>query len=243
MKRRKDTLLAVGVLAIILIVAALRHVINGVSVLAIVAIVPSVILHEVSHGYVAHLFGDDTAKKAGRLSLNPLAHIDVIGTLILPALLLLVGLTPFGYAKPVPVDVSRLRNPRNQGLVVALVGPIVNIVIAVVAGVLMRTAIASQIASTPLISQAQIGSGLWVQFLYDLGTINVMLAVFNLIPIPPLDGSAVLERFMPASLWHQYLSIRRFALPVLLFIVLLAPTLIYGLVSPITQLWLNQFIP
>ncbi len=243
MKGRRDTLVAIGVLVVILIVATLRHVINGVSILAIIAIVPSVILHEVSHGYVAYLFGDDTAKKARRLSLNPFAHIDVIGTLILPALLLLVGLTPFGYAKPVPVDVSKLRHPRNQGLIVALVGPAVNIAIAIAAGVLLRAAIASQIASTPLISQAQIGSGLWVQFLFDLGTINVMLAVFNLIPIPPLDGSAVLERFLPAPLWRQYLSIRRFALPVLLFIVLLAPTLIYTIISPVTQLWLNQFIP
>ncbi len=243
MNRRRDTLIAAGVLLVILVVAALRHVINGVSVLAIVAIVPSVILHEVSHGYVAYLFGDDSAKKAGRLSLNPFAHIDIVGTLILPALLLMIGLTPFGYAKPVPVNVAKLRKPRDQGLIVALAGPFVNIVLAIVAGVLMRTAIASQIASTPLIDQAQIGSGLWVQFLFDLGTINVLLAIFNLIPIPPLDGSAILERFLPAGMWRRYLSIRRFALPVLLFIVLLTPTLIYKIISPVTQFWLSQFIP
>jgi Zn-dependent protease len=243
MNRRKDTLVAIGIMMVILVIAALRHVINSVSILAILAIVPSVILHEVSHGYVAYLFGDDTAKRSGRLSLNPFVHIDVIGTLILPALLLLVGLTPFGYAKPVPVDVSKLKNPRNQGLLVALVGPFVNIVIAIVAGLLIHASIASQMASDPLISQSQIGSSLWDQFLFDLGTINVLLAVFNLIPIPPLDGSAILERFLPEALWQQYLSIRRFALPVLLFVVLLSPTLIYKIVSPVTQLWLNHFIP
>ena len=93
-------------------------------------IVPSIILHEISHGWVANFFGDDTAKRAGRLSLNPMVHIDPIGTLIVPALLALGGFGVFGWAKPVPVNTGRLRSPRNQGVLVALAGPFTNAVLA-----------------------------------------------------------------------------------------------------------------
>src|SRR5687767_1414831 len=101
-------------------------------------LVPSVILHEISHGAVALVFGDDTAHKAGRLSLNPIRHIDPFGTIILPAMMVLTTGSAFGYAKPVPVNVRRLRNPRNHGLLVSLVGPAVNIVIALLAAAVLR---------------------------------------------------------------------------------------------------------
>src|SRR3954447_27007803 len=100
---------------------------------------PSIILHEVSHGYVANLFGDDTAKRAGRLTLNPIAHIDPFGTVLLPLLLSLSGVGAFGYAKPVPVNVRKLRDPRQHSLYVSLAGPATNIAIAVVAAILLRT--------------------------------------------------------------------------------------------------------
>ena len=96
------------------------------------AIVPSIILHEVSHGWVANYFGDSTAKDNGRLTLNPLAHVDPFGTVLLPALMVFSGLPAFGYAKPVPVNVSRLRNPRTQSLYVSLAGPFVNIVLSAI---------------------------------------------------------------------------------------------------------------
>ena len=95
-------------------------------IIAIAVLIPSVILHEISHGWVALAFGDDTAKRAGRLTLNPIAHIDPFGTIILPALLILTTGRAFGYAKPVPVNVGKLRSPRNQGLLVSLAGPAVN---------------------------------------------------------------------------------------------------------------------
>ena len=101
--------------------------------LVYLALVPSIILHEVSHGWVALAFGDDTAKRAGRLTLNPIPHIDALGTIILPGLLVLSGSAPFGWAKPVPVTPSRLRNPRQQSVLVSLVGPATNIALAVIA--------------------------------------------------------------------------------------------------------------
>ena len=113
-------------------------------------LVPSVILHEVSHGVVANHFGDDTAKRAGRLTLNPLAHIDPFGTVILPIILSLSGFGAFGYAKPVPVTVSRLRNPRQHSLYVSLVGPAVNIALALAAAVALRLFFATDIGDARL---------------------------------------------------------------------------------------------
>src|SRR4051794_5561177 len=141
------------------------------------ALIPSVILHEIMHGVVALFFGDDTAKQAGRLTLNPIAHIDPFGTVILPAILVLVGATPFGWAKPVPVNLSRLRNPRNNGLLVSLAGPATTLTLVALAPVALRV-------FRP--------EGDVREVLLFLGFANVILAVFNMIPIPPLDGSSLI---------------------------------------------------
>ena len=117
--RRAFVVLALVVVGVYVLVR--RDVISTESVLLLVALVPSVILHEVSHGALALRFGDDTAQKAGRLTLNPVNHVDPLGTLVLPAMLVLAGAPPFGYAKPVPVNPRRLRNPRDHGLLVSLV--------------------------------------------------------------------------------------------------------------------------
>src|SRR2546423_4511052 len=103
------------------------------TVLLLAVLIPSVMLHEISHGAVALAFGDDTAKRAGRLTLNPIAHVDPFGTVILPLMLALSGAGMFGWAKPVPVDPSRLRNPRQQALLVSLAGPVTNIALALLA--------------------------------------------------------------------------------------------------------------
>src|SRR5205807_5193160 len=124
--------------ALLLGVAVLAVVRGSLSTQALVflaVLVPSIILHEVSHGAVAYLFGDPTAKEAGRLTLNPIAHVDPFGTVILPAILILSHAPPFGFAKPVPVNPRRMRSPRNQGLLVSLAGPATNITIAVIAAV------------------------------------------------------------------------------------------------------------
>src|SRR5580692_5517878 len=116
--------------AVVFIALYRSHHITEQELIIFCVIVPSIILHEVSHGWVANAFGDDTAKRAGRLSLNPIVHVDPVGTLIVPALLALSGIGVFGWAKPVPVNVGRLRSPRNEGVVVSLAGPFVNAVLA-----------------------------------------------------------------------------------------------------------------
>ena len=176
--------------------------------LRLAVLIPAIILHEVSHGVVALAFGDDTAKRAGRLTLNPIAHVDPVGSVALPLLLAVAGAPVFGWAKPVPVNPRNLRNPRQQTLLVSLAGPATNIVLAVGAAVVLRGATHS---SLPI--------DLAVQF----GIINVVLATFNLIPIPPLDGSAIIERFLPATWWPGWLRLRQYSLAILFVILFLLP--------------------
>lgn len=195
-------------------------------------LVPSVILHEVSHGVVANHFGDDTAKRAGRLTLNPVPHIDPFGTILLPIILSLSGFGAFGFAKPVPVSVNKLRNPRQHSLYVSLVGPAVNITIAVAAAVVLRVFFAEEIGGLRFLPD----SGA-VRALYYLGVINVILAAFNLIPLPPLDGSAVVERLLPAAWWPAWLKMRQWSMGVLILLVLLVPGALAFVLSPAIDLW------
>jgi Zn-dependent protease len=166
-----------------------------------ICLVPSVVLHEVAHGYVANLFGDPTAKEQHRLTLNPLRHIDPFGTIIMPALLVFSGLPAFGYAKPVPVNPARMRNPRKQVLWMALAGPAVNVVLSAVGFAICEFAIHVSL------SQDQFTFGA------ALGLVNLVLAAFNLLPIPPLDGSAIIERFIPMRHLPRYYHFRQRALP------------------------------
>jgi Zn-dependent protease len=180
-----------------------------------IALLPSVILHEVSHGWVANFFGDPTAKDAKRLSLNPMRHIDPFGTILLPALLIAFHFPPFGYARPVPVNVSRLRKPRQQSLYVSLAGPVVNIVLSAIGLFLCDLAVVNRFGTVSVHNSALFNAGL------ALGIANLLLAAFNLLPIPPLDGSAVIERFVPSKHLGAYYHWRARALPlVLLFVIL-----------------------
>jgi Zn-dependent protease len=178
--------------------------------LYLLAIVPSIILHEISHGYVANLCGDPTAKNAHRLTLNPLRHIDPFGTILLPFLLIATGLPAFGWAKPVPVNVARLRNPRSQSLYVSLAGPLTNIVLSAVAFVYVRYEIHHASVATLNSNYS------FFTFMVYLGVVNMILAVFNLLPIPPLDGSAIIERFVPVRHLPRYYQMRARALPFLM---------------------------
>jgi Zn-dependent protease len=195
------------------------------------AIIPSIILHEVSHGWVALLFGDDTAKRAGRLTLNPIAHVDPFGTILLPAMLSLSGVGAFGYAKPVPVTPRRLRNPRSQSLYVSLAGPLTNIVIAAFALVLFRLTRPGHVRFVDDLS-------LVPRYAFWLGLMNVVLAVFNLLPIPPLDGSAFIERVLPHTWWPTWLKIRQYGFGVLLLLVFLTDTLDV-VFDPAIDLWFD----
>jgi Zn-dependent protease len=164
---------------------------NNISIYAIPALF-AITLHEVAHGWTARYFGDRTAEMLGRLSLNPLRHIDPIGTVAVPILLLAVGAPLFGWAKAVPVATSALRNPRTAMILVALAGPAANILMALIwCGVL--AAIVPIHGSTAL--------NYWVGNMAQAGIwLNVILAVFNLLPIPPLDGGRVLAGLLPPRL-------------------------------------------
>jgi Zn-dependent protease len=212
-QRTKRTLWVIAG-AIVFVALYRSHHITEQELIIFCVIVPSIILHEVSHGWVANAFGDDTAKRAGRLSLNPIVHVDPVGTLIVPALLSLAGAGVFGWAKPVPVNTTRLRSPRNQGVLVSLAGPATNALLAAISAVVFIEVIRPGL---PAFGQIPTGA----QIVFYVGLVNVWLCIFNLIPIPPLDGSVLLERLLPARYWPTYLKYRQYTMPILLGLVML----------------------
>lgn len=229
--------LTLGVIVAVLVVAAVvRGVISEEAIIFLAVLVPSVILHEVSHGALAFLFGDDTAKRAGRLTLNPVSHIDPLGTVVLPAMLAVSGFPPFGYAKPVPVNVRALRSPRNQSLLVSLVGPATNIVLALVAIVVAKAVVHPRVIGGQVVIESY---SVMDEVILSFGLINVVLAAFNLIPLPPLDGSALVERVLPARLWEPYLRFRRYSMVLLIAIVFLVPNGTGFFIEPALDLWVS----
>lgn len=162
-------------------------------------ILAAVIFHEVAHGVVALRLGDDTALRLGRLTLNPLPHIDPIGTILMPCLLMLAGLPMFGYARPVPVDFGRLRNPRRDMVLVALAGPGTNLVLAVLSALVFKFLEAQLEGISPETASAFVlGVVVPLALMAKASVIiNVSLAIFNLVPLPPLDGGRVLTGLLP----------------------------------------------
>lgn len=154
-------------------------------------VLAAIVFHEVAHGWVAYRLGDPTAAAMGRLTLNPLSHIDVVGTVLLPALLIWAGAPVFGYAKPVPVDYDNLKDPRLDMVRVALAGPGANMVLALLSLVLLKLILVTESASA-----GSMASYLWYMGVASV-RINVMLALFNLLPVPPLDGGRVLVGLLP----------------------------------------------
>jgi Zn-dependent protease len=174
----------------------------------------AVTLHEAAHGFVAWRLGDDTAYRLGRVSANPLRHIDPFGTIVLPALLLLSNSSfLFGYAKPVPVQFRNLRNPRRDSILVAAAGPAANLLIAIASAILVNAALA-------LPDQARAWTG---HTLVNSILLNVSLAVFNLLPIPPLDGSRVLLGLLPKHLAEIYGRLFRYGLFLVIGIIMIPP--------------------
>lgn len=221
------------VLVALAIEAAKHHVLSGQSILFFVILIPTIMIHEVSHGVVALWCGDTTARDARRLSLNPLRHVDPIGTVVVPILLILTTGVAFGWAKPVPVNVHRLRHPRNQEVLVSLAGPVTNILIAIAMGVLLRlTGNQPILALTPFQDWPLLD-----QILLLAGFTNVVIAVFNLIPVPPLDGSVILERLLPASALPTYYRLRSFSMVFVLAIVFLAPSALNTLFAHAVSIW------
>lgn len=194
-------------------------------------------LHEAAHGYVARYFGDPTAHQMGRLSVNPTRHIDPFGTIVLPLILYLTIHMPFGYAKPVPVDYSRLRNPKKQMGFVAAAGPMANMAMGLgwmVWLVLMR------------------GMGVAEPFLVKMAiagvNVNAIMCVFNLLPIPPLDGGRILTALLPNGLARRYARIEQYTpwifigLLVAMYFNLLTP-LLSGMVSLFIELLALLVLP
>lgn len=187
-----------------------------------VIIIPSAIIHEYSHGWVADYLGDPTAKMAGRLTLNPVAHIDLWGTILLPLLLFLGtgGSFIFAYAKPVPYNPYNLKNFRWGPATVAIAGPLSNLIIALIFGLLMRLFPLSQL----------------MEFFAIIVYANILLAVFNLVPIPPLDGSKILLAVLPDSMAQFKINLQRYGLFILIFFIFFAFQLIIPIISFLFEL-------
>lgn len=181
----------------------------------VVPILLAVTLHEAAHGWVASKLGDNTAKLQGRVTFNPFKHIDLFGTILLPAAMLLMsgGQYMFGFAKPVPVNFNNLRRPRRDMILVAAAGPATNILIAVAAALLLNFG-----TSVPEPYQA------WVTMnLFNALWINVVFAVFNLMPLPPLDGGRIAVGLLPAPFSYWLARVERFGFMVLIFVLFVLP--------------------
>ncbi|MAF79576.1 site-2 protease family protein [bacterium] len=180
------------------------------TIFLIIVLILSVVVHEVTHGFVADRLGDPTARLAGRLTLNPIKHLDPFGSVILPLLLaILPGSFIFGWAKPVPYNPYHLKNPERDAALIAIAGPLSNLLIAAIFGALVRISIVVNVpilaATYPLFAMI-----VWV---------NVILAVFNLVPLPPLDGSKVLFALLPRSAYQMRAFLERYGMILLVFFI------------------------
>jgi len=189
---------------------------------AVVASIIAITLHEAAHGFAAEALGDPTARERGRVSLNPLRHVDPVGTLLIPGILLVTQLLTigrveamFGWAKPVPVDVRRLRNPRWGMLWVAAAGPAMNVLLAFVAALAAHFGGLLEPESARLLYRAV------ALFM----VVNLVLAAFNLLPIPPLDGGRIVTALLPYGLAMRFAALERFGLLIVLGLIMLLPRL------------------
>lgn len=191
-------------------------------VCAILSFVPALVLHEVAHGFAAYKLGDPTAKSMGRLSLNPLKHVDPFGTVILPLLLMVANMPIFGYAKPVPYNPSYFKDPRRGDAITGLAGPAANLIMAVIAaGVAWALWPMRQV-----IVSTEVGQWFYLMFLPMFCLVNLYLMFFNLIPIPPLDGSSIVALLIPERLLPKWCSIQHYAFPVFMICIIALPYII-----------------
>lgn len=193
-------------------------------ILQISVLLFSVIVHEVAHGFVAYKRGDDTAKIMGRLTLNPIVHIDIFGSIILPLLLMIVHAPIFGWAKPVPVNSYKLNNPQTDMIWVSLAGCFANFLLAIIAGFFMF--LIRHFASTDMSMFISLYSILKIVLV-----INIVLPLLNLIPIPPLDGSRVFVYLLPRELAMKYMKIEPYGF--LIIFALLSTGILWSIISPV----------
>lgn len=189
-------------------------------IFSIAILIMSVVVHEVSHGYVAELFGDPTARLQGRLTLNPVKHLDPVGSLLVPTLTYLVGGFIIGWAKPVPYNPYNFKRVRLGTLSTAAAGVLANLFIALIFGLIIRIAPMLGIVSEAFLSLAG-----------TIVFINLILAIFNLIPVPPLDGSKVLFSLLPSKFYHIEEMLERYALILIIFVIFFAS----GFLAPLAS--------
>ncbi len=209
-----------------------------------VALIFSLSVHESAHAWTSNYFGDDLARLQGRISLNPMAHVDPIGTLLFPAMAFFTGAPLIGWAKPTPVNPFRWRNKRVANFWVSIAGVICNFIIAIVAGIILRVLMAANIVDltggrwgldAEAANHSLVAEGA-VQLLLIFFTLNVALGVFNLIPIPPLDGSKVLQSILPPSFESAFEALERFGF-ILLILAMFTGVfrVIFNVVMPIAM--------
>lgn len=207
----------------------------------LIPLVVAIVLHEISHGWVANAFGDPTARDLGRLSPNPIRHVDPIGTIVLPLVLAVTGAPVFGWAKPVPVVAQRMRNPRLHMMLVALAGPGMNLLLALIGGIVWALVRPEEPTPEP-------GLLFLLLNLRNFIIINLFLAVFNLLPIPPFDGGHVVEGLLPRRLARHWAKLGRFGFVLLIFLLLILPmlapkaNLVERVVGPPVQWLLRLFL-
>lgn len=194
-----------------------------ITILSLVILIFSIVLHELAHGFTADALGDPTARLQGRLTLNPIKHIDPIGSIIVPLLTSLTGMT-FGWAKPVPYNPYNLKNKRKGEFLIALAGPATNLLIAIIFGTILRFTVAKTGEFTP-----------FAEITLYIVIINIVLAVFNLIPIPPLDGSKLLFSILPNQYGRLRFLLEAYA-PIWILVVVF---FLWRVVSPIVPLVLK----
>lgn len=184
------------------------------------ALIVGIVVHESAHALAAYALGDQTARSRGRVSLNPLNHIDPFGTIILPLIMIALGGPVFAYAKPVPVHVNNLKHPKRDEVIVSLAGPASNIVLALLGALVMRFGVAGL-----LYTNTALALKIYYGCMYFM-SVNLSLAFFNLIPLPPLDGSSVLVVFLKGRALQTYYRIQRYSMPILLVVLYILPELL-----------------
>ena len=197
-------------------------------IISILCFVPAIVFHEMAHGFAAWRLGDPTARRQGRLSLNPLNHVDPFGTVLLPGIMMLAGGPVFGYAKPVPYNPSYFKNPKTGDVIVGLAGPLANLLMAVLAGVVSWVLYPT---AQTLILGNDLFLYFYAHFLPMFALINLYLMFFNLIPIPPLDGSSIIALFIPRKCMRHYYKVQQYAFPILMVALIALPYIFH--VNPV----------